>query len=664
MKILDRYLLKTFLTTFTSVFVILFFIFVLQAIWLFIGELAGKDLDFSMILKFLTFYFPSIIPMVLPLTILLASIMTFGDLSEHYEFAAMKSSGVSLMRAMRSLIVFIFILSIAAFIFANNIIPYSQYKFINFKANIAQLKPAMAIAEGQFSDVGSYEIKVEKKSGPNGNTLSGITIHKKSVNGQGSTTMIKAKRGELKSSTDSKVIQLVLYDGAQFEDIIPKKYNEREKLPFTKTEFKKYNLNMDLSNLNKVDPDQEKVTNTSNMLKLSELTYTLDSLNKDYKKEVNSFTENIHVRTGIMNMRPEKDSANTQLPKDLLDTYDNQKKMKMIDIAKSNVGGTSFTIAGSKDEFEMKQKNINSHWLSVYDKFVIAYACILMFFIGAPLGAIIRKGGLGLPIVFAILIFITFHFVNTFGKKLGQENGITPFLGAWMSSIILSPLGALLTYRAKNDLQIAINFDWLTDPFIKMFSRNKTRPSFEPEDRILNLDTLNVIEDEEWRDLLKMTDDALIDTVYDSKKFGYSDKRRVKALKILESRNITQLELAEQGRLFNKKYEQLADAGENYSLNSKMAVIAYVLVILMVLVLSNKDNYKNVKLDALGVIVLSCFYIAAFKTGQRLNEISNILNRRVGIHPWLTTILGIPFYIFFHFYNRGAQKKAISENSQ
>ncbi|WP_366871148.1 LptF/LptG family permease [Flavobacterium sp.] len=661
MKILDRYLLKTFLVTFASVFVILFFIFILQAVWLFIAELTGKDLDFVMILKFLLFYIPSIIPMVLPLTILLASIMTFGDLSEHYEFAAMKSSGVSLMRAMRSLIYFIFLLSIAAFIFANNIIPYSQYKFINFKANIAQVKPAMAIAEGQFSDVGTYIIKVEKKYGPNGNKLSGITIHKKPINGFGSTTLIKAKSGELISSPDSKVIQLVLHDGAQFEDIIPKKYTESQKMPFAKTTFKKYNLNMDLSKLDKVDTNNDKVTNTSNMLKLSELTYTLDSLNKDYKKEMNSFSENIHVRTGIMNIRPEKDSSTTAIPKDLLSGFDNTKKLKFIDVAKSNVGTTKFTIAGSKDDFEMKQKNINSHWLSVYDKFVIAFACILMFFIGAPLGAIIRKGGLGLPIVFAILIFITFHFVNTFGKKLGQENGITPFLGAWMSTIILSPLAILLTYRAKNDLQMTISFDWLTEPFIKMFQRNKNRPSFVPEDRVINLDTINTIQDEEWRDLQKMSDDALIETVYDYKKFGFAPMRRVKALKILETRNITQADLIQQEKLFNTKYEQLIEASEVYNANSGMTLIAYFLVFIMLFVA--KNNPSKIVLVVLAAAMLIGFYIGIFKTGKRLEEIKDITGKRVGIYPWLATILGIPFYIIFHFYNRRALREAISESS-
>ena len=192
------------------VFVILFFIFILQTVWLFIAELAGKDLDLIMVLKFLLFAMPRIIPLVLPLSVLLSSIMTFGNLAENYEFAAMKSAGISLQRAMKSLIVFISILSVISFFFANNIIPYAEYKFINFRKNIAQVKPALAIAEGQFNDVGFYNIKVNKKSGKEGNTLTGITIHKKSKIGDGSKTVIKAKDGELISSEASSVFKLSL----------------------------------------------------------------------------------------------------------------------------------------------------------------------------------------------------------------------------------------------------------------------------------------------------------------------------------------------------------------------------------------------------------------------------------------------------------------------
>ena len=153
MKIIDKYILKTFAITFTTVFVILFFIFILQTIWLFIYDLAGRDLDLMLVVKFLLYGMPRIIPLVIPLSVLLASIMTFGSLSENYEFAAMKSAGISLQRAMRGLTIFIFILSITSFFFTNNVIPYAGYKFINFRKNIAQRKPAMAIAEGQFSQI-------------------------------------------------------------------------------------------------------------------------------------------------------------------------------------------------------------------------------------------------------------------------------------------------------------------------------------------------------------------------------------------------------------------------------------------------------------------------------------------------------------------------------
>ena len=471
MKILDKYLLKTFLTTFTTVFVILFFIFILQTIWLFISELAGKDLDLPMIIKFLAFSMPRIIPLVLPLSVLLASIMTFGDLSENYELAAMKSAGISLKRAMKSLTVFILLLSIIAFLFSNNVIPFAEYKFINFRKNIAQAKPALAITEGQFSDVGFYNIKVNKKSGENGNTLTGITIHKKSDFGDGSKTVIKAKNGELISNEKSSILQLVLNNGYYYEDITPKKYEERSKMPFAKSTFKKYIINIDLSQLNKTDTNDESIANTNTMLNISELNYTLDSLHKTFKTDVISFSENMNQRIAIPKdnkLQPVK--KNIKLPDTILSLYTNDQKSKILDIAISNLASTKYSIEATNAELKLKQKNINNHILAFYDKFVIAFACFLMFFIGAPLGAIIRKGGLGLPIIFAVLIFITFHFINTFGKRISQENGMTPFMGAWMSSFILTPLAILLSYRATNDIGL-INMDVVLAPFQKLIKK-------------------------------------------------------------------------------------------------------------------------------------------------------------------------------------------------
>lgn len=443
----------------------------MQTVWLFIAELAGKDLDLILIIKFLVYKMPSVIPLVLPLSILLSSIMTFGDLAENYEFAAIKSSGISFQRSLRSLTVFILLLSFVAFLFANNVIPYAEYKFINFRRNIAQVKPAMAIAEGQFSEVGNYTIKVDKKSGKNGSVLTGVTIHQKAANLQGNKSIIKAKSGELISSESSNILKMVLYNGHYYEDIIPKKIEEKERLPFAKADFKKDVINIDLSKLNKSEGDEGEISNTNTMLNVNELRYTLDSLDLNYKKDIVSFAENIYQRTGVTVVNNQvKDSINKVFNyDDVLKNVDKSKISTITNLANGTVENTMFSIESSQIEMKAKQKNINNHWIALYDKFVIAFACILMFFIGAPLGAIIRKGGLGLPIVFAILIFIIFHFVNTFGKKVAQEGGIPTFMGMWMSSFILTPLALLLTYRATNDNGL-INFDSITHS-IQLFLR-------------------------------------------------------------------------------------------------------------------------------------------------------------------------------------------------
>ncbi|MXN89933.1 LptF/LptG family permease [Flavobacterium sp. Sd200] len=482
MKILDRYILTSFIQTFLSVFTILFLIFTLQAIWLFISELAGKDLDAWLVAKFLLFYSPKMIPMVLPLSILLASIMTFGSFAENYEFAAMKSSGISLNRAMRSLIIFIFGLSIVAFFFANNVIPKAEYKFLNLRKNIIQRKPAMAIVEGQFNAVGSFNIKVEKKSGENGEKLTGVTIHKRKP-GAANATIIRSKTGLLSSNEKSNLLQLELFDGYYYEEVNSNNPAEREKMPFAKSSFSKQIMNIDLTALNSNDEDSEQIAHTNNMLNVSELRYTLDSLETNYTKDANSIASNIAMRpVSVIGYEPKsfkKKASETPkaqsakkdtIPQDLLAIVKKEDRLRILDFAANNVSSTDYVVTSGKNELFEKIKNINNHLLALYDKYVIAFACILMFFIGAPLGAIIRKGGLGLPIVFAVLIFIIFHFINTFGRKMAQENGIPPFLGSWMSSFILSPLAVLLTYRATNDIGL-ISFDNFIMPLQKAFNK-------------------------------------------------------------------------------------------------------------------------------------------------------------------------------------------------
>jgi lipopolysaccharide export system permease protein len=608
-KILDRYLLKSFLITFTTVFVILFFIFVLQVVWLFISELAGKDLDIVMILKFLLFKMPSIIPLVLPLSVLLASIMTFGSLAENYEFAAMKSSGISLQRAMRSLTVFILLLSIVAFFFANNVIPYAEYKFINFRRNIAQVKPAMAIAEGQFSDVGVYSIKVEKKTGDNGRFLSGVTIHKKAAVGAGSNTVIKAKKGELISSEDSNTLQLVLKDGNYYEDIIPKKFEDRNKMPFAKSTFQRYVINIDLSKLNNSNLNEESITNTNTMLNVSELSFTIDSLQKNFNKEVKSYADNINQRVVMQTLDPRFNTEQSLTKTNILDNFNNSDKMHILRVAAGSVDGIAFTLETTTYEIDSRIKNINQHWIALYDKFVIAYACLLMFFIGAPLGAIIRKGGLGLPIVFAILIFIIFHFINTFGKKVAQQGELSPFLGCWMSAFVLTPFAILLTKRATDDKGFSLNFDWLSNFFNKIFP-DKTQP--EPA-------------------MTSVTPELVMgtDEIHDY-------------LNTLTDKPNTTTELPESKVIATPEYK-----ASTYQLYSLMALLSnIILLVLFFFEMINTPLLISIA-GALGLLLLW----GSFKSHQCLSKLGKMTQNNYDIPLIVLLTAGFPFYFLFYVYN-------------
>ena len=613
MKILDKYLLKSFLITFTTVFVILFFIFVLQVVWLFISELAGKDLDFIMILKFLLFKMPSIIPLVLPLSVLLASIMTFGSLAENYAVAAMKSSGISLQRAMRSLIYFIAILSVVAFLFANNVIPFAEYKFVNFRRNIAQVKPALAIAEGQFSQIGSYNIKVDKKSGDNGKYLKGVTIHKLANIGSGSNTVIKAKTGELVSSESSNILKLILKDGNYYEDIIPKKFEERNKVPFAKSEFKKYVINIDLSKLNSDNMDEAQITNTNTMLTIGELRFTLDSLQKNYKKDIISIAENITQRTSLT---PSYSSSNNGVDKlnntDILHKYDDADKTQILSVANSNVDATNFSLSSSSYEIEDKQKNISQHWIAFYEKFVIAFSCLLMFFIGAPLGAIIRKGGLGMPIVFAILIFIIFHFINTFGKKVAQQNEIAPLLGSWMSTIVLLPLAILLTKKATDDKGFNISFDWFTNFF------NRFNP--------IKSETLVV---------------ATVPSISDIEDKKDKETKNYKA-SVPQSKPVSKNETQQ---LTPVAFESLFKQYRQYSLFSLLGYFALLLVLFLA-------DIQNTIIIVLLVSIGVGFYVTLYKTQSVLQKIGTQTNNLVDLKTFIVLLGAFPFYPLFYIYNR------------
>lgn len=446
------------------------FIFVLQTIWLYISELAGKDLDFWIVMKFLWFVSPRLIPLVLPLTVLVTSLMVFGSFAEKYEFAAMKSTGISLQRAMGSVIGFIGILAITAFFFANNVIPYSEYKWQNLRRNISQFKPSMVIAEGQFSQIGDlFNIKVEKKTGDRGQFLEDVVIHKKNEDRPtGNFTVIIANKGELASEEGSNTLSLILKEGNYYEEIQSKKPATKKSEPFAKSYFEEYSINIDLTELNEKDIDKDNNIDNQNMYNSSELRVEIDSLSKSYSKDIESYTKNMYYRSGIEKFNDIKvdDSSVPPAINSILEIYNPTHQHQIIKLALNNAKGTVQAIDAKKVEFRNKTKRLNKTEIALHEKYVLGFACIILFFVGAPLGAIIRKGGMGLPMVVAILLFLTYHFIGIFAKNSAEDGTMHPFIATWLSTAIMFPLSIWLTYRATTDQGI---FDF--DSFIQRIGR-------------------------------------------------------------------------------------------------------------------------------------------------------------------------------------------------
>ena len=447
------------------------FIFVLQTIWLYIGELAGKDLDAEIILKFLLYFSPKLVPLVLPLTILLTSIMTFGAFAENYEFAAMKSSGISLGRAMRSLTYFIVFISVIAFFFANNVIPAAEFKSINLRKNIAQLKPAMAISEGIFNDIGTFNIKVDEKTGENDQYLNNVIIHQKNVGG-GNSTVIKANEGELVGSTDSDVLSLILKEGNYYSEVQPSDYKKRKNKPFMKSYFDEYVINIDLSDFNNVDLEDETYNSAHGMLKVSELEESIDSFSVSYNKKMAEFRQTMYNRSGVSNLTLNYKPKDTVFKGDqeLLSYFDTYDGAQISNLALGTVNSALAHLGMKKQEFKVSIVQINKFEIALHEKYALSIACIVLFFVGAPLGAIIRKGGMGLPIVVAILLFLTYHFIGIFAKNSAENGTIAPFIATWLSTWIMLPLGVYLTYRATTDQGLFV-FDNFVAPIKKLFKK-------------------------------------------------------------------------------------------------------------------------------------------------------------------------------------------------
>ncbi|APQ19386.1 LptF/LptG family permease [Maribacter hydrothermalis] len=489
-------MLSRFVFNFVSSFVILMFIFIFQTIWLFIDDLAGKGLDIVIIGKFLFYLMPDLTEKVLPLTVLLSSILTFGAIAENYEFAAMKASGISLQRSMLSLIIFVTILGGVTFFFANNVIPLSQRKIYNLRRNIAKVKPAAVVSEGVFSDFEGMNIKVDEKYGDNDRFLRNVIIHIKSKNNL-NTTVIKSESGELVSSEASDLIQLVLKNGHYYEDVTSKSNDSKMKFPFAQANFDTYTMNIEIPEINNDELEEERDISTDKMKNISRLTKDIDSLRGDNYNIVRAFSKNIESRSGLFvplinnsadstltDLATRKDSISAQkaiaakanialqdsIKENILILFPDWQQIQILSSAKNATSSILGSVSGKKEEMQKRYKIYNMHILSLHNKYALAFSCIILFFVGAPLGAIIRKGGLGLPMVIAIVLFLIYYFIGVFAGNYAKEDNIHPILGAWLSTLIVLPLGIFLTKRATEDKGM-MNFGFISDFFKKIFKK-------------------------------------------------------------------------------------------------------------------------------------------------------------------------------------------------
>ena len=472
MKILDRYILSRFIYNFIASLFIITLIFVFQTIWLYIDELVGKGLSIFVVIKFIALMLPNLIPLILPLTVVLSAIMTLGALGESYELAAMKASGVSLLRASRTLIVFMILLSIGVFFTFNNLQPWSNRKSVALRASIRNKQPALAISQGIFNNVQNFSIKVGKKTGENGEFLHDIVIHKLNAYKQ-NRTVIKAKNGTLSGhKKGSDILQLVLKDGAYYEDVD----NDNANYPFVKAKFQTHILNIDISSLNEdISYNENAEKDYYRTMNISQLSYTLDSIVGDYKQELKDFGENFYRRTGVNYLSENQIDQQSPTEKkvksttELIDQYKGERT-QIYSLAKDNISSLINNIDNNKENMEYQQKLINVYRLTLSDKIALAITCFVLFFVAAPLGAVIRKGGVGMPLVVAIGLFLAYYFSGLLTKNMATNGNINPYVAPWIPTFFLLPLGLYLTIFVNEDKSVG-NFGELVYRIKKRFSK-------------------------------------------------------------------------------------------------------------------------------------------------------------------------------------------------
>lgn len=472
-KTIDKYILKSFLKPFLATFFIILFVLVMQILWHAFDKFAGKGIGIVFILKFLWYTTLLVTPQAIPIGVLLSSIMTLGNLSEKYEFAAAKSAGISLQRMIKPLAILTIFLSGINFLFYNYVYPYAALKQINLSMNARKKQPALALVPGSFNtEIPNYHIKFDEKYGEKENLLKNVIIYDLSTR-SGNNKIITAKKGILDTKKGSRYMTLILQDGRFFEHHVNHStpYKKKQRMPASHANFDEYTINIDISSFSDDDLDRMKYTRNYNMLSLAQLKDTMPDLKQGFDDYLNSRARNLYVDiSGKSLCKDSTTLAMKNLSSNFITNFDLHKKGKVLDDAVRKVDRTIDNFRINKELFKRKRKIVNLYDIEYYNRIALSLSCLLLFFVGAPLGSIIRKGGMGLPMILAILIYVTYHFSNTFGKNMAEESSITAVTGSWLAVFLMGPLAIILTRRATQDKGI-INFSGILTPIGNFFKK-------------------------------------------------------------------------------------------------------------------------------------------------------------------------------------------------
>ena len=469
MKKLYRLILKSFLGSFIFTFFVVIFVLLMQFLWVYVDDLVGKGLSFKIIAELFFHASVTFVPMALPLAILLASIMSFGDFGEHYELVAMKASGISIWRVMRPLVIFSLCLSGMAFVFSNSINPVAMLKFKTLLMDVRRQKLAFDIKEGVFyKDLENYVIYVDKK-GNDGSTIYGVKIYDHTDH-NGNTKIIAADSGLMALSPNQRTIVFTLYNGHNYTEDLSDQATFKTHRPFERMSFREEQLKFSLASFDLKRSSEEMFKSHQAMMNTHQLSTALDSLERRMDDKQNAFTNSFQQRLNSYCTRGDHYDTTQKLEWPLLAHLDTTCRTAVLENAAAISRNAKENVSFNRQDLNAQDLNIKKHKKEWHKKFTLSFACIIFFFIGAPLGTIIRKGGLGLPVVISVLFFVIYYIISTVAERLAEYGDLNMFLGVWISSLLLFPVGLFLTFKATSDSSLFDADSW-KKLFRKLFHR-------------------------------------------------------------------------------------------------------------------------------------------------------------------------------------------------